>query len=155
MNLVTQRRGFLGRIFGAAAVASFPQAVERAIAAPDTSPNDWIREVGGTHRCLFDFPQRRNGFPLLHILNYLEHLYGGFPKWPAGQVGAVGTLYGIGGQASISLAFNDAMWKKYGLGEYTALKDAAGTPYAQCSRPTNEGRSARADAGHPSPTIPR
>ena len=139
MILATQRRGFLGRMFGAAAVASFPLDVTRATAAPDASPDDWMREVRGTHRCMFDFPQHRNGLPLLHILNYLS-TYAAVYKVAAGQVGAVGTFYGLGGQASISLAFNDAMWKKYGLGEYTALKDAAGKPYTRnvLARPTKD-----------------
>jgi intracellular sulfur oxidation DsrE/DsrF family protein len=86
--------------------------------------------VRGSHRCLFDFPQHKNGFPLLHILNYLNTYQAGYKAAP-GQAGAVGTLYGIGAQASIPLAFNDAMWTKYRLGEYTGLKDAAGKPYTR------------------------
>jgi hypothetical protein len=46
-------------------------------------------------------------------------------------VGAVGTLYSVGGQSSIPLAFNDAIWTKYSLGAYTGLKDAAGKPYTR------------------------
>ena len=46
-----------------------------------------------------------------------------------GQVGAVGTFYSVGSQSSIPLAFNDAIWAKYGLGAYTGLKDADGQPY--------------------------
>ena len=68
--------------------------------------------------------------PLLHILNYLNTYPAAYKTTP-GQVGAVGTFYGIGNQASISLAFNDAMWAKYSLGDYTALKDATGKPYAR------------------------
>ena len=37
----------------------------------------------------------------------------------------------MGSQASISLAFNDAIWAKYKLGAYTGLKDAAGKPYTR------------------------
>jgi len=57
-------------------------------------------------------------------------------------VGAVGTFYGMGGAASISMAFNDAMWAKYALGDYAGLKDASGKPYTRnvFHRPT------RADA---------
>lgn len=137
MISATPRRGFLGRMFGAAAAASFPLAITRSAAAQEASPDDWMRDVKGTHRCLFDFPQHRNGLPLLHILNYLS-TYAAAYKASAGQVAAVGTFYGMGGQASIPLAFNDAMWDKYGLGEYTALKDAAGKPYTRnvIARPT-------------------
>ena len=94
-------------------------------------------EVRGTHRCLFDFPQHKNGFPLLHILNYLN-TYAVAYQAGAGQVGAVGTFYGVGTHASIPLAFNDAVWARYELGAYTGLKDAAGKGYTRnvFNRPT-------------------
>ena len=104
-----------------------------------SGPDEWLNEVKGVHRCLFDFPQHKGGVPLLHILNYLN-TYATAYKAPAGQVGAVGTFYGIGGQSSIPFGFNDAMWEKYGLGEYTGLKDASGTPYQRnvLYRPTKD-----------------
>jgi len=68
--------------------------------------------------------------PLLHILNYLN-TYTAAYRAGADQVGAVGTFYSVGSQSSIPLAFNDAMWAKYGLGAYTALKDNAGKPYTR------------------------
>ena len=135
----TPRRSFLGRILGAAAVA-LPFAGTRAVEAQaPAAAEDWMKEVKGTHRCLFDFPQHKNGVPLLHILNYLN-TYKEAYKAGAGQVGAVGTFYSIGPQASMSLAFNDAMWTKYKLGEYLSLKDAAGKPYTRnvFFRPTKD-----------------
>ena len=36
-------------------------------------------------------------------------------------MGAAGTFYGIGAQSSIALAFDDAAWAKYGLGEYLGV----------------------------------
>jgi intracellular sulfur oxidation DsrE/DsrF family protein len=135
----THRRGFLGRVFGAAAAAGVSIAGEGALAAQESGPDDWIKEVKGTHRCLFDFPQHKNGFPLLHILNYLN-TYSAAYKVPAGQAGAVGTFYGMGTQSSIPFAFNDAMWAKYQLGDYTGLKDAAGKAYTRNAfyRPTKD-----------------
>ena len=131
----THRRGFFGPMLAAA--ASLPLAVTRKAAAQEASPDNWIKDVKGNHRCLFDFPQHRNGFPLLHMLNYLN-TYSAAYKAPAGQVGAVGTFYGLGGAASIPLAFNDAMWEKYALGEYTGLNDASGKGYTRnvFARPT-------------------
>ena len=123
------RRRFLTRLFGAAAVAGLPVADVRA-AAKGAGPDDWLNEVKGTHRCLFDFPQHKNGVPQLHILNYLN-TYAQVYKAPAGQVAAVGTFYGVGSQSSIALGANDAMWAKYGLGEYTGLKDASGKAYTR------------------------
>ena len=115
-------------MFGAAAAASLSMSGTLAAGAQESGPDDWISEVKGTHRCLFDFPQHKNGFPLLHILNYLN-TYATAYKTRAGEVGAVGTFYSVGSQASISLAFNDAVWAKYELGAYTGLKDAAGKVY--------------------------
>jgi intracellular sulfur oxidation DsrE/DsrF family protein len=119
-------------MFGAAAAAaSVSLAGSRAAAAAENSAaDDWIKEVKGTHRTLFDFPQHKNGFGLLHILNYLN-TYSAAYKTEPGQVGAVGTFYSVGTQASIPLAFNDAMWAKYELGAYTGLKDADGKPYTR------------------------
>jgi hypothetical protein len=148
----THRRGFLGRILGAAAALSVTGGGERAEAQP-AGPDDWIKGVKGSHRCLFDFPQMKNGMPLLHILNYLN-TYGEAYKTP-GAAGAVGTFYSMGPQASMPFAFNDAMWAKYGLGDYTGLKDAAGKPYTRnvFYRPT-AGDLHLLMAAIPSPTIP-
>jgi intracellular sulfur oxidation DsrE/DsrF family protein len=139
---MTPRRGFLGRLFGAAAAVSLPFAGVREAAAQApaaTAAAPWLKEVKGTHRCLFDFPQHKNGFPLLHILNYINTYHEAFKAAP-GTVGAVGTFYAMGGQSSIPLAFNDAAWQKYGLGEYTGLKDASGKPYTRNPfyRPTKD-----------------
>jgi intracellular sulfur oxidation DsrE/DsrF family protein len=117
-------------MFGAAAAAGFSLTGARTANAQESGADDWIKEVKGTHRCLFDFPQHKNGMPLLHILNYLN-TYNTAYKTTPGQVGAVGTFYSIGNQSSIPLAFNDAMWAKYQLGEYLGLKDAMGKPYTR------------------------
>src|ERR1700750_2952255 len=121
----THRRGSLGRLAGAAALtvsgsAEFAQAQQ-------AGPDDWIKGVKGANRSLFDFPQHKNMAPQLHILNFLN-TYGEAYKTP-GAAGAVGTFYSMGPTASIPLAFNDAMWAKYGIGEYLNLKDASGKPY--------------------------
>ena len=126
----THRRRFLGQMFGAAAAAASLSISGTDAAAQESGSDDWIKEVKGTHQCLFDFPQHKNGFPQLHILNYLN-TYATAYKTGAGQVGAVGTFYSVGRQASISLAFNDAVWAKYELGAYTGLKDAAGKVYTR------------------------
>src|ERR1051325_6902304 len=122
------RRSFLARLFAAGAGATMLGGRRVAAQAPATvasGADAWIREVKGTHRCLFDFPQHKNGAPLLHILNYLN-TYNEAYKAAPGSVGAVGTLYSIGTQSSIALGFNDAMWTKYGLGDYLGLKDKGG-----------------------------
>jgi intracellular sulfur oxidation DsrE/DsrF family protein len=117
-------------MLGAATAASLSMSGTGAAAAQESDADDWMKELRGRHRCLFDFPQHKNGMPLLHILNYLN-TYTAAYKMGTGQVGAVGTFYSVGSQASISLAFNDAIWTKYGLGVYTGLKDADGKAYTR------------------------
>ena len=145
LDTKTHRRGFLGRVLGTAAALTAASGEQRAEAQPG-GPDDWIKNVKGTHRCLFDFPQHKNGLPLLHILNYLN-TYSEAYKTTPGQVGAVGTFYGIGGQSSIPLAFNDAMWAKYDLGAYTGLKDGSGKPHAECLEQADTRRSESPDGG--------
>jgi hypothetical protein len=128
-DMNVDRRKFLARVASAAAGAGVAIAATRVRAADDTA-DDWLKEVKGTHRCLFDFPQHKNGFPLLHILNYLN-TYSSAYKASAGQVGAVGTFYSAGTQSSIQLGFNDSIWAKYQLGAYSGLKDASGKPYTR------------------------
>src|SRR5215470_14182035 len=137
-NDLTYRRSFLGRVLGAVAASGFmglgtagaQNKAPAAKAAPATGPDAWIGEVKGQHRCLFDFPQHKNGVPLLHILNYLNTYKEAYKAAP-GSVGAVGTFYALGGQSSIPLGFNDAIWAKYGLGDYLGLKDASGKGYTR------------------------
>ncbi len=134
MSETTPRRGFLGRLAMAATAVSLPWTELRAAPAPAPqaagAPANWIGQLKGTHRCLFDFPQHKSGFPLVHILNYLNTYSAAFNTRP-GDVAAIGTFYAVGGASSIPLAFNDAMWAKYQLGEYTGLKDANGRSYTR------------------------
>jgi len=124
------RRAFLTRTMAGAATLAASIIPARASSGGEQSGGDWIKAVAGTHRCLFDFNRHANGMTLLHILNYLN-TYATVEKAAAGQVGAIGTFYGIGPGSSIALGFNDAMWAKYALGEYHGLKDAAGKPYVR------------------------
>ncbi|MFN7980641.1 MAG: hypothetical protein U0Q11_02180 [Vicinamibacterales bacterium] len=131
----TPRRGFLGRVLGAVAATAAAGLTSSTGSAAQTrtaasGPDAWLNDVKGTHRCLFDFPQHKNGAPLLHILNYLNTYQEAYKSAP-GSAGAVGTFYSIGTQASIPLAFSDDMWAKYQLGDYTGLKDKSGKGYTR------------------------
>jgi len=140
----TTRRTFLGTAVAAAAGAALPAGVR---GATQEGPDAWIREVRGEHRCLFDFPAHKNGVPLLHILNYLGTYAGAYGTTP-GQVAAIGTFYSMGVGSSIAMGFDDAMWAKYGLGEYHGLNDANGRPYRHnvFNRPTADDAHLLADA---------
>ncbi|HSG01306.1 MAG TPA: hypothetical protein VLA20_09250 [Vicinamibacterales bacterium] len=126
-----QRRRFLGSAIAAAAAAALPiKGLRAAAVAEQGQPDAWLGEVPGTSRCFFDFNAHKNGVPLLHILNYLN-TYMQAHGAQAGQVGAVGSFYGIGAGSSIAMGFNDEAWAKYGLGEYHNLRDASGRPYTR------------------------
>src|SRR5437667_6722658 len=119
-------------MLGPAALAGVPigAAAAEAQSTMATGPDSWLKEVKGIHRSLFDFPQHNNGMPLLHIFNYLNTYKEAYKAAP-GSAGAVGTFYSVGQKSSISLAFNDKTWAKYGLGEYLGLKDADGKFYTR------------------------
>jgi len=139
------RRGFLARLLGTAAgmtLVAGGRADAQSPAPAASGADAWIGQVKGTHRCLFDFPQHKNGAPLLHILNYLNTYHEAYKSAP-GSVGAVGTFYSIGAQSSIALGFNDAMWAKYALGDYLGMKDKAGKAYTR-----NAFRAPTADDVH-------
>ena len=129
LNDKTPRRGFLGSMAAAAAAVSLPWTGGRAAAAAtQAGHDDWIGEVTGSHKCFFDFPNHKMGFPLVHIFNYIGTYASAYEQGSA-QVGTVGTFYGMGGASSIPMGFNDAMWEKYELGAYMGLNDANGRPY--------------------------
>src|SRR5262245_7004701 len=90
----SNRRRILARLFGTTAGLTFAagRADAQPAAAAASGPDAWIREVKGTHRCLFDFPQHKGGTPLLHILNCLNTYNEAYKSAP-GSVGAVGTFY--------------------------------------------------------------
>jgi intracellular sulfur oxidation DsrE/DsrF family protein len=133
----SDRRGFVARGLAAAA-AGWSAVTLRASNSEQTASGEpaWIKEVPGKSRCFFDCPQHMNGFGLLHVLNYLA-------AYPAGQAGVATSLYSVGSASSIGLGFNDAIWAKYGLGEYLGLKDKSGKPYTR-----NVFASPTKDDGH-------
>lgn len=79
-------------------------------------------DVTGKHKCLFDFPAHKKGAGLIHIYNYIATYQAAYGA-DVSDVGTVGTFYAIGPNASTPMAFKDAMWEKYKLGEYLMLND--------------------------------
>ena len=140
MNLrdTSNRRGFLGGLLATAGAVGL-SATDLGAARPATQadPDAWMSEVTGDHRCFFDFNAHKMGVPLLHILNYLSTYQAAYSA-AGGTVGAVASLYGVGAASSISMGFDDFIWEKYQLGEYTGLSDANGRPYTRnvFARPT-------------------
>ncbi|GAC1416022.1 MAG: hypothetical protein NVSMB53_14790 [Gemmatimonadaceae bacterium] len=127
-----KRREFLGRLAAGAVALGLTGSVSRGFAAErktdsDLTPGDkWLTAVTGKHRQLFDMPNHQNGMGLLHVRNYLNTMRDTYNlKHP--DVTAVIGLYGM----TTMLAFNDAMWKKYGLGNALKVMDGSNAPATQ------------------------
>jgi intracellular sulfur oxidation DsrE/DsrF family protein len=115
------RRIFLGTALGAA--AALPLAKMSVATAAEGSEHDaWLAGINGKHKCFFDFPQHKKGAGLVHIFNYIatyRDVYG----VDVGDISTVGSLYSVGSQSSVPMAFNDDMWTKFKFGEYLSLDD--------------------------------
>ena len=117
------RRMFLGKALGAAAAASLPLAKLSTAAAAEMSEHDkWLDGITGSHKCIFDFPAHKNGAGLVHIFNYITTYQGAYGV-DISEISTIGTLYSVGADSSIPMAFNDDMWGKYKFGEYMSLDD--------------------------------
>ena len=142
----TPRRGFLARLAGAAAALSTGSALSSASAAtqPAASSHDkWLTGLTGRHRCLFDSPSHADGLPLIHMYNYINTYKTAYGE-PGRSINVVGTCYGApGGPASIPLAWNDAVWEKYKIGELLKLIDP------DTKAPTKRNMFFRPRAGDP------
>jgi hypothetical protein len=125
-----KRREFLGRVAaGAVALGLSSSRIPSAFAAEpsrsaDQTPSDkWLSAITGTHRQVFDIPNHENGWGLLHVRNYLNTLRDTYHVTKP-DVTAVVSIYGLG----TMLAFNDDMWKKYGLGTASKVMDSSNAP---------------------------
>ena len=116
------RRKFLGKMMGAATIASLPLAKISTAVAQEGGPDQWLNGVTGSHKCLFDFPQHKGGAGLVHIYNYVTTYQAAYGV-DVSDVSTIGTLYSVGGASSIPMAFTDDMWGKYRFGEYLSLND--------------------------------
>lgn len=115
----TQRRGFLAGLGALLAVGATARAEERE--EQESNPNDkWLDGLTAKHRQLFDFNAHGDGIGLIHMHNFIEThkaAYGATEK----DINVVGTFYG----GTTPLAWNDAMWVKYKIGQALSLTDPA------------------------------
>lgn len=124
-----KRREFLGRLAAGAVALGLTGSVPTAFAAErrlrgDVTPSDkWLSAVTGKHRQFFDMPNHENGMGLIHVRNYVNTMRDTY-KLTHPDVTAVVGLYG----ATTMLAFNDAMWAKYGLGTPLKVMDGSNAP---------------------------
>ncbi len=134
-----QRRGFLGSVAAATAVALgsgalLPAAQAAEAAATTTSGTDferWLDTIPGRHRQIYDAPTPHNGLPLMWSHVFLmtgAQAYG----VPESELGVVLVLR----HSAMPLALSDSMWAKYKFGEFFKIDDpqskapAKRNPYA-------------------------
>ncbi len=126
-----KRREFLGRVAAGAVALGLTGSIPSAFAAEsnarhdlnpgDLKPSDkWLTAVMGKHRQFFDMPNHENGMGLLHVRNYLNAMRDTYHVTHPDVTAVVG-LYGM----TTMLAFNDAMWKKYGVANPIKVMDAS------------------------------
>jgi intracellular sulfur oxidation DsrE/DsrF family protein len=121
------RRGFLGRLLQCTAAITLLGAAPKGASADegterrdDASPgDDWIKDLKGTHRTVFDMSAHRNGKPLTQAKNYLDAWRDAF-KIPESDLNLV---IGVHGEA-IPLVLTDPLWSRFKIGEQYEVTDA-------------------------------
>ena len=123
----THRRGFLGRAAaGIVGALSVPRLLEATTEVQASDPDAWLAKLTAPHRCFFDSPKHGDGLPQIHVFNYINTYQRAY-NVPNTAINTVFTAYGPPGVPStMGLAWNDAMWAKYKVGEQIGLKDASG-----------------------------
>ncbi len=116
------RRGFVGRLIGGtAALSLFGAAPSRLLAGEATGNQggDWMADLKGTHRTVFDLSAHKNGKPLTQAKNYLDAWRDSF-KVPERDVNLVIGVHGDG----IPILLTDALWTRFKIGEQYEVTDA-------------------------------
>ena len=120
------RRSFVGSVgAGVAALGSLGASASKAEAQLVYMPNDWhmaefdkLLKSKARVKQLFDVEKLDNGDFMSPIKNSINGLRFGF-NIPEDQIKTVGALRG----AANLLNFDDSMWEKYQIGEYTKTDD--------------------------------
>lgn len=121
-----RRRGFLGTVaaatavaLGSAAAAPASQAAETTgAAAGATDFERWLDTIPGKHRQLYDVPEPHNGMALMWSHVFLMTAAQAY-KVTEAELGVVVVLR----HAAMPLALNDSAWAKYKFGEYFKIDD--------------------------------
>lgn len=132
----THRRSFLGRLCGGALAMTGLVAANRGILAAEpeneaSSPDEWLNEITGTYRQVFDAVSVNDGFPFGFALTFMNTIVDTY-KTSDKEVSAVVGLR----HSAIPLAFNNDIWAKYKVGEFLKIDDpvtrapAVRNPYA-------------------------
>ena len=118
-SVSTHRRGFLARLLGGAAALSTLGAVRAPLLAAGND-DDWMSQLTGTHRTVFDVSSHYDGKVLRQAKNFLDAWRDAF-KVPEGDVNLV---IGVHGDA-IPMVMTDALWARFKLGEQYKVTDGS------------------------------
>lgn len=126
----TPRRGFIARVLaGTAALLAAGSTVRLLDAASVTdtamppgakASRDWMDELTGKHRTVFDTAAHKNGKPLSQAKNYLDAWRDAF-KVPEKDINLVIGVHGEG----IPYVLTDALWTRYRIGEQYEVMDGS------------------------------
>lgn len=124
----TARRSFLGRLAGGVAALAALGATPESLMAAGTGESEegahpahnWMDELKGKHRTVFDMSAHKNGKPLSQAKNYLDAWRDAFKV----SERDVNLVVGIHGEA-IPVLLTDALWSRFKLGEQYELTDGS------------------------------
>ena len=123
--LPSTRRGFVGRTAAALALSLTPALPRWAeaetpvgLSDPRTPSDDWMKQLKGKHRQIFDMKTHANGVGLLHVRNYLDTWRDAYHLTDQ-DVTPVLTFYGAG----LPMGFDDSAWAKYPFGDAMKVTD--------------------------------
>ena len=129
----TPRRGFIGGMAAAAlgitATGLLPERADATApsAAADPKLEAWFGKLTGKHRVVFDGTDPNDGMPAIWPRVYLNTMTATYP-------GEAASAMVILRHKGLALALQDAIWKKYGIGEMFGVKNgtaaATANPYA-------------------------
>ena len=114
-----RRRSFLASAATLLGVAT-GGAVPAAAAAAPRAPEDWMDELRGKHRTVFDLAAHRGGKPLGQAKNFLDAWRDAFHV-PEREVNLVIGVHGDG----IPIVLEDALWARYRIGHEYDVPDPA------------------------------
>lgn len=128
LNLSTHRRGFLGRVATAAAAVGLggliPGRVEAQEYSSTVNPTGdanyaaWLNGIKGKYKQVYDAVEPNGGFSLIWAHVFLLTGTGAYGL----SESDLGVVI-VHRHSAIPIAFKDAMWEKYKLGEFFKIQD--------------------------------
>jgi intracellular sulfur oxidation DsrE/DsrF family protein len=119
------RRGFIKgilsglAILGISGIATKAEAITKPVTGrgDDPADEDWLKQLQGKHKMLFDIPYHKGGGALFYARNYLD------TNNETGTKDSELSLVVVLRHGGSVLGLNDAMWEKYKLGELVSFND--------------------------------